>query len=94
MDAKEKIRGKIADLVKSGLKKIGKSRFAFNPEDIQQDGDWWYVPVWPEQNIDRIYEVFGDMAEVESDIQENHDLNVLLVPTQPPKEANLDRGKK
>lgn len=50
-------------------------------ERVQRDGDWWFVPVRPENYEPKTYEYYVWPADVEIDLEEKEGLNVLLVPS-------------
>jgi hypothetical protein len=47
---------------------------------IHQEDDWWYVPVRPDQDTRRTIHYYDLLAEVESELQDDENLNILLVP--------------
>ena len=49
-------------------------------EEIRKDNDWWYVPVRPDQETERTIQYYDLLAEVESELQDEENLNILLVP--------------
>ena len=75
---------RIAELVRDAFADLGFSGFDFDVADIRLENGWWYVPVWPERDFDRLYECFGILAEVEVELQDKHDLKILLFPSEPP----------
>jgi hypothetical protein len=56
--------------------------------EVVEDGvhkidHWWRVPVRPSSQPPHTFEYYDALAEVESEIQEDKQLNILLVPTLP-----------
>ncbi len=49
-------------------------------EEIHRENDWWYVPVRPDQETQRTIQYYDLLAEVESELQDEENLNILLVP--------------
>ncbi len=49
-------------------------------EEIHRDNDWWYVPVRPDEETQRTIQYYDLLAEVESELQDEENLNILLVP--------------
>ena len=67
----------------------GGLEFKILRDGVQEDGEWWYVPVVAMHHGkdvthgDREFpreKTVGIFAEVEEDMEENHHLTVLLVP--------------
>lgn len=52
-------------------------------EGVQKIDYWWRVPVRPSAEPPHTFEYYDALAEVESQIQEDRQLNILLVPTLP-----------
>lgn len=50
------------------------------PEASRLDDDWWYVCVQPDRDDVRNYDYYDILAQVEQEIEDEHDVNVLLVP--------------
>jgi hypothetical protein len=50
---------------------------------ISQRNGSWYVPVRPSSQPPKTFEYYESLAEVESEIEENQNINVLLVPSMP-----------
>ena len=44
---------------------------------------WWQVPVRPSAWPEKTFELYDTLAEVETAIQEDKHLNILLAPTEP-----------
>jgi hypothetical protein len=51
--------------------------------DIRKIDYWWRVPVRPSAEPPHTFEYYDALAEVESKIQEDKQLNILLVPAIP-----------
>jgi hypothetical protein len=52
-------------------------------EAVRKIDDWWRVPVLPSAQPPHTFEYYDTLAEVESEIQEQKHLNILLVPAIP-----------
>lgn len=52
-------------------------------DDIYSENDYWRVPILPSTQPRWMYAFYEVLAEVESELQENIKLNVLLVPVVP-----------
>ena len=52
-------------------------------EGIRKIDDWWRVPIRPSAEPPHTFEYYDALAGVESDIQEERHLNILLVPAIP-----------
>ena len=48
---------------------------------VRRINGWWYVPVQPSSNVDRVTPYYEYLAEIEEQIDEERQLNILLVPT-------------
>ena len=73
----------VAELVREGLsrQRNGGIRIDVIEEGVRQDGDWWHVPVKPENEPPRTYAYYDTLATVEEEITESNHLNILLVPS-------------
>jgi hypothetical protein len=60
--------GVTLDVIEAGVRKID---------------DWWRVPIRPNREPSHTFEYYDALAEVESRIQEDRHLNILLVPAPP-----------
>ena len=60
------------------------------PEGLRRQDEYWYVPVRPSAQPPKTYEYYEVLAEVESALEENEQLQVLLVPIIP-EEATAGR---
>lgn len=49
-------------------------------EGVRLDGDWWYVPVYPDCPIDQQWRYYEFLADVEERLESENGLTVLLVP--------------
>jgi hypothetical protein len=52
-------------------------------ELVRQENGSWRVPVRPSVQPPRTYEYYDALADVETDLSENEQLEVWLVPTMP-----------
>jgi hypothetical protein len=52
-------------------------------EGVQKIDYWWHVPIRPSVQPPHTFEYCDALAEVESEIQEDKQLNILLVPALP-----------
>jgi len=57
-------------------------------EEVRKIDDWWRVPVLPSAQPPHTFEYYDTLAEVESEIQEEKHLNILLVPAIPEEAAS------
>lgn len=48
---------------------------------------WWRVPVRPNVEPPHTFEYYDALAGVESELQEDRDLNIMLVPVPPGDDA-------
>jgi hypothetical protein len=51
--------------------------------DIRQQNGFWYITVRPSTQPSKTFEYYEALAEVESEIEENENVNVLLMPSMP-----------
>jgi hypothetical protein len=80
-------RERVGQLVAHELKgRLHLADIHLDREHIRLDDDWWYVPVWPEGDIGATYQYYQGLAEIETDLQDKHAINVILLPAQPPAE--------
>ena len=70
----------VLSLVQLHLEKYQPGGALLKALDIRQDGRWWHVSVQPSIEPARRYEYYEILAEVESKLQEDANLTVLLVP--------------
>lgn len=54
--------------------------------DIRKIDYWWRVPVRPSAQPPHTFQYYDALAEVESKLQEDRQLNIILVPA-PPEEG-------
>lgn len=47
-----------------------------------RNNDWWYVPVYPSRDIDRVYDYYDILAKVEEELQA-HRQKIALIPVRP-----------
>jgi hypothetical protein len=47
---------------------------------VHQEGDWWYIPVRPQQEITKRYRYYEELADIETEMKKNEHVDVLLVP--------------
>jgi hypothetical protein len=52
-------------------------------EKMREENGCWRIPVRPDTEPPRAFEYYDALAEVESQLSEQEDLNVWLVPTTP-----------
>ncbi len=50
-------------------------------QDIRRDGDWWYVPVRPSQQLPKTYRYYEELTNIENELREKEQVDVLLVPS-------------
>jgi hypothetical protein len=62
------------------------------PDGLRRQDEYWYVPVRPSAQPPKTYEYYEVLAEVESTLEENEQLQVLLVPIIP-EEAAVGRDE-
>jgi hypothetical protein len=53
------------------------------PDQIRRQGEYWYIPVLPSAQPPKMYEYYEALAEVESTLEENEQLQLWLVPVVP-----------
>ena len=58
-------------------------------DGIYQEHAIWYVPILASHEPSKRYAYYEALAEVETDLQENDDLNVLLLPRVPEEATPL-----
>ena len=51
-------------------------------DSLRQEDDWWYLAVRPKKNV-RTNDYYELLADVESELQDEKNLNILLVPAAP-----------
>lgn len=56
-------------------------------DEVRQIDYWWQVPIRPNAWPDKTFELYDTLAEVETAIQEEKHLNILLALTEPAVEA-------
>lgn len=56
-------------------------------EGVRQEGGWWTVPVYADQEPKRRWQYYEALADVEADIAEDKQVNILLVPVPAPAPA-------
>jgi hypothetical protein len=47
---------------------------------VRQEGGWWYVPVRPHEEIKKRYRYYEELSDIESEMKQNEQVDVLLVP--------------
>ena len=52
-------------------------------DEVRKIDTWWQVPVRPSAWPEKTFELYDTLAEVETAIQEDKHLNILLAPTEP-----------
>ena len=52
-------------------------------EEVVKIDYWWRVPVRPSKQPPHAFEYYDTLAEIESEIQEDKQLNIILVPAIP-----------
>jgi hypothetical protein len=52
------------------------------PESVRRDGEWYYVAVVAAQRPARAYPYYDHLRALESRMQDEHDLDVVLVPAR------------
>lgn len=84
-------KSQVAEKVQSYLvnKRPGGVFLEVVEEDIRKVDEWWRVPVRPSAWPARMFEYYEALAEVESDIQENERLNILLATGEPKAPASI-----
>jgi hypothetical protein len=50
---------------------------------IRQENGYWHVPVRPSEQPRQTFEYYDALADVETDLSENEQLKIWLVPTLP-----------
>lgn len=76
-------REQVVALVKEHLNRVPvQHRYGIHVvvEGITQDGDWWTVPVGADEEPKRRWQYYELLASIESDIFDETQLNILLVP--------------
>lgn len=78
------IQEQVIDLVEKVLRKTVQPPYSVSliRESIRQENDWWYIPVQLSPPMSRTYQYYDILSDVEVQLQEEHDVNVLLVPTR------------
>jgi hypothetical protein len=79
---------KVVELVREQLKHQhpGGATLEVVPEGIYQRDGSWYIPVRPNVQPPKMYEYYEALAEVESTLEENEQLNTWLMPMLPEEE--------
>ena len=72
----------IAEMVREGLSRHqnGGGHIDVIEDGVRLDGNWWHVPVKPDDDPPRTYQYYDTLATVEEEITESQHLNILLVP--------------
>ena len=52
-------------------------------ERIERQGQYLYIPVQPSAQPEHTFAYYDVLAEIETDLSMDHNVNVLLVPTLP-----------
>jgi len=60
---------------------VRRFKLTVSEESIQQDGDWWYVPIYPRADQVRAFDYAPFLNEIEEEFK-NENVNVLLVPAE------------
>jgi hypothetical protein len=47
---------------------------------VHKDGDWWYVPVRPCQQLPKTYQYYEELTDIEDELKDKEHIDVLLVP--------------
>lgn len=73
---------RIVELVRQYLQKhpLDNLQIEILTESISRDGNWWYVPVRPDHALPKTYRYYEELTEVESELKQNENVDVLLVP--------------
>jgi hypothetical protein len=77
--------GEIIKLVRQSLENRHPQGIAIDviEEGIRRQNGSWYVPVRPSVQPPKTFEYYEALAEVESELEENEQVSVLLVPSLP-----------
>jgi hypothetical protein len=70
----------LVELVQSHLDNAPPLAVKVVPEGVRQDGDWWTVPVRAAEEPKRQWRYYEFLAGIESELEEEDGVNVLLVP--------------
>jgi hypothetical protein len=54
---------------------------------VRQQNGYWYVPIRPSAEPPRMFEYYEVLAEVEEALEEQDQLQIQLVPSEPLEEA-------
>jgi hypothetical protein len=79
---------KVVQLVREQLQNHhpGGATLEVVPEGIRQQDGSWYIPVRPNVQPPKMYEYYEALAEVESTLEENEQLQIWLMPMLPEEE--------
>lgn len=85
MSAQDELIAKVNKTIQNFLPEIGKSVGVRSIEilnaGIREEDSWWYIPVLAKPEPKRSLPYYELLAEIEIDLDENHHLKVLFVPT-------------
>ena len=72
----------VVDLVRGYLERMDTGlHLEVVTQGVHRNDDWWFAPVRSNSPLPRTYEYYCILADVESVIAENENLNVMLVPS-------------
>ncbi|HLX59933.1 MAG TPA: hypothetical protein VKX17_01505 [Planctomycetota bacterium] len=78
----------VVKLVSSALNKHADPRLGTQLliliEGIQQRDGWWIVPVYPAQDVPRMYDMYNSLAMAEEEL-ETSGLKIQLIPAHAPE---------
>ena len=79
----------VIELVREQLRKHhpGGVTLEVVPEGIRRQAEYWYIPVLPSEQPPRMYEYYEVLAEVESTLEENEQLQIWLMPMVPEEDT-------
>ena len=76
-------RSEIADIVRKYLRERQFSGMTLEVLDkaVRQDGEWWFVPVRPTEQLPKTYYYYDELASLEEEMRDKEHVEVLLVPS-------------
>ncbi len=52
---------------------------------VHRDKNWWYVPVQPDHEPEKLFQYYEALADLEGKMQDDENLTVLFIPVQADK---------
>jgi hypothetical protein len=81
-------RQQIAEIVRKHIQQqppLDGITLAVLDDEVRAENKWWYVPVLPSRQPERVSPYYDLLATVEEEILRDEDLDVFLIPTLPGK---------